>query len=360
MHDIRLAAGFEVPINSANQRTLSREQAERLAEALAADLARTVPQADQAMLVVAGSLFEPAQLLRPGLPAWAALSDLAAPVVREQGLAPRLLAIGSHAGHLPDRRLSPPNEPVQGQFLTVALLLVSDAENGPGLETALERELFERGSIDPPARALLHEAVGLNSVHGQLLTATDLLALQHVQMDAAGLSSFWPVIEHAILAPDESAEFELAAGLRASWKAAEPVLAIDFLPFDAFHGTRQAYLVWLRALRTLTALADAHGLEWRPICEHHCEIDQGGRLVRHRAGSCDRPDGLTEHTDPEAGLIAWSLVVDGQLSHLYPLDSATARRQRDLVKQRYPDLHQPGQMLVCPDTHTLIPSIANP
>ncbi|MEE4639593.1 MAG: hypothetical protein V2J42_12725 [Wenzhouxiangella sp.] len=359
VHDIRLAAGFEIPIHSAQGRTLNREQAERLAEALAADLARTVPNVDQAMLVMAGSLFEPAQLLRPGLPAWTALSDLAAPVLREQGLAPRLLAIGSHGDRLPDRRLAPPEEPVQGQFLAVPLLLVSDLENGPALETALERDLFERGSIDPPARALLHQAVGLDSVHGQLLTATDLLALQHVQMDAAGLSGFWPVIEHAILAPDESAEFELATGLKARWNAADQLLAIDFVPFDAFGGTKRAYLLWLRALRTLTALADAHGLGWAPICEHRCEIDDGGRLVRHWAGPCAWTDGLTEHSDPEAGLIAWSVVLDGQLSHLYPLDAATARQQRELLHQRYKNLVQPGQMLVCPDTCTLTPAIAD-
>ncbi len=360
VHDIRLAAGFEVPIGSAAARTLSRQQAEQLAAALAADLARTVPGVDQAMLVVAGSLFEPAELLRPGLPAWAALTDLATPIVHEQGLAPRLLAIGSHDGRLPDRRLAPSEEPVQGQFLVLPLLMVSEADNGPALETALERELFERGSIDPPARALLHQALGLESVHGQLLTATDLLALQHVQMDAAGLGGFWPVIEHAVLAADETAEFELAAGLQTRWAADDQRLTVEFLPFDTFAGTPAAYLLWLRALRTLTALADAHGLAWRPIVADDCEVDATGRLVTHSAGPCRAADGVTEHLDPDAGLIAWSVVAEGRLTHLYPLDSATARRQHDLMHERDPDLHRPGRMLVCPDSQTLTTSTLQP
>jgi hypothetical protein len=78
--------------------------------------------------------------------------------------------------------------------------------------------------------------------------------------------------------------------------------------------------------------------------------------VRHSAGPCHAADGLTEHLDPDAGLIAWSLVSDGQLSHLYPLDAATARQQRERLQQRYPDLHRPGRMLVCPNTQTLTPS----
>lgn len=360
VHDIRLAAGFEIPGGSAAARTLSRQQAEQLAAALAADLARTVPGVDQAMLVVAGSLFEPAELLRPGLPAWSALTDLATPIVREQGLSPRLLAIGSHEGRLPDRRLAPQPEPVQGQFVVLALLLVCDSEDGPALETALEAELFERGSIDPPARALLHQALGLESIHGQLLTATDLLALQHVQMDAAGLGGFWPVVEHAVLAPDEASEFELAAGLQARWVADEQRLTIEFLPFDTFTGTPAAYLLWLRALRTLTALADAHGLAWQPVAADDCQIDAAGRLVTHAAGPCRAADGVTEHRDPEAGLIAWSVVDAGQLTHVYPLDTATARRQHELMRERDPDLLRPGQMLVCPDSQTLTPSTRHP
>lgn len=339
---------------------LSREQSEQLAAALADDLARTVPGVDQAMLVVAGSLFEPTELLRPGFPAWSALSDLAGPMAHEQGLEARLLAIGSHEGRLPDRRLTPPATPVQGQFVAIAILLVTDPDNGPALEAALERELFERGSIAPPARALLHQALGLDTIHGQLLTANDLLALQHMQMDAAGLGGFWPAIEHAVLSTDEAAEFELAAGLRARWMAGDRTLTIEFHPFDHFPGTQAAYLLWLRALRTLTVLAEAHGLAWQPTVPGDCEVDATGRLVRHRAGPCRQVDGLTEHLDPEAGLIAWTSVNDGQLSHLYPLDALTARTQRDLLRQRHPGMHRPGQMLVCPDTQTLKPVIDHP
>ncbi|MFP4207027.1 MAG: hypothetical protein ACLFSC_00085 [Wenzhouxiangella sp.] len=346
VHDIRLAAGFEIPAGTVAARTLSRAQAEPLAAALAADLARTVPDAAQAMLAVAGAVFEPGQLLRPGFPAWSALADLAAPILRDQGLAPRLLAIGSHQTRLPDRRLSPPAEAFQGQFVVIPMLLIADGELGPELESALERELFERGSIAPPARALLDEALGLDSVHGQLLTAADLLALQHVQMDAAGLGGFWPVVEHAVLAGDEAAGFELAGGLQARWRPADQSLTIDFVPFGLFDGPAADYLLWQRALRTLTALADAHGLTWQPACSTDCEVDGSGRLVSHRVGPCAGPDRAAEHVDPDAGLIAWSIVEQGQLRHLYPLDAATARHQRDRLGELYPHMptHPPDAL----------------
>jgi hypothetical protein len=306
---------------------------------LAADLARTVPAADQSMLVVSGSIFEPGQLLRPGLPAWTALSDAAAPVIREQGLAPQLLAIGAHQGRLPDRRLAPAEDGVQSQFVAMPILLLADPESGPDLESELERELFERGSIDPPARALLHDALGLDSVHGQLLTATDLLALQHVQMDAAGLGSFWPVVEHALLSPDQSRAYELAAGLKAQWRAEDEVLEIEFLKFSAVgDGEENTYRLWQRALRTLTALCDSHGLQWQSQGSDSDSIQCDGRLIVSTIGPCSTPERAARHVDDDIGLVAWSVVDKGCLQHLYPLDADTARDTERSLREQFPDM----------------------
>ncbi len=354
-HDIRLAAALEISNPAGPLRTLNRSQAEDLAAALAADLARTLPGADEVMLVLAGALFEPAQLLRPGLPAWSALLDLARPSLREQGVQPQLLAIGTHQGRMPDQRLAPPSRPAPSQFLVIPLMLISTAEHGPGLEAALERDLFERGSIDPPARALLHQALGLDSVHGQLLTATDLLALQHVQMDAAGLGAFWPVVEHAVLAPEEDQQFELAAGLTAAWQADKAGLVIDFVTFDSFQRPPGEYVLWQRAFRTLTALMETHGLEWQVDCGPDVRLEAAGRLAIHSAGSWPGPDSVTEHTDPDAGLIAWTVAAGGALAHWYPLDGGTARARRELLEQRHGSIERPGGVQFCPQTLRLLP-----
>lgn len=348
MHDIRLAAGFETASHAA-ARTLTRAQADTLAQALATDLARTIPGIDQSMLVVGGGLFEATQLLRPGLPAWSALFDLARPVVRDQGLTPQLLAIGSHNKRMPDQRLAPPAGTIESQFVLIPLLLISGAEDGARLETELERELFERGSIDPPARALLHEALGLDTVHGQLLTATDVLALQNVQMDAAGLGSFWPVVEHAVLSPDQDVEFSLPADLRSRWKGAEQTLEIDFVTFDSYRRPPSEYAIWQRAFRTLTALVGAHAMAWRAVCEAHIESDKDARLLREPAGPQNGPQAVTEHVDADAGLIAWTVATGSRLIHLYPLDADTARRQRAELEQRYGRIERPGAVQYCPD-----------
>ena len=355
-HDIRLAAALELASPAAGQKTLSRPQAEALADALAADLARTVPAVDQSMLVLGGGLFETADLLRPGLPAWSALMDLARPSLRDQGVQPQLLAIGSHQGRMPDQRLSPSAESADNRFLIVPLLLLCPADQGSLLEKSLESELFERGSIDPPARALLHDTLGLDTVHGQLLTATDLLALQHVQMDAAGLGPFWPVVEHAILRPDEDSDFSIAAGLEARWQPGEQEILIRFQTFDELAQPPAGYALWQRSFRTLTALLDSHGMKWRVACGPAVRLAEHGRLAIHLAGNW-QGDGaaVTEQHDPDTGLIAWTVATDGQLTHYYPLDAGTAQLQKQALIQRHGRIERPELLQFCPESFRLLP-----
>jgi hypothetical protein len=338
-HDIRLAAGFEIRSSGLTSRTLDRRNAEALVAALARDLARTVDGANQGMLVGAGGVFESHELLRPGLPVWSALADAADPAIRERGLTPSLLAIGTHQGRMPDQRLTPTVSRLQGQFAVVPLLLIAPEDHGKTLESQLERELFERGSIDPPARALLSKMLGLDTTHGQLLTANDLLALQHVQMDTAGLSGLWPVVEHVLLAPEESMDFDVVAGLRASWLAGDQQLVLHFLALhDSAQGDIEDYGLWLRALRTMIALCDSHAIAWRAEVGENCVLDPSGRLITQSMGPSDQPNKAAQHVDDEFGLIAWSLIESGQLKHVYPLDAETAHQVSQTLSQKFPDL----------------------
>ena len=341
-HDIRLLAGFEVKPESVSDRILDREQTAQLAGALAEDLARAVPGVDQTVLVASGSLLEPAEMLRPGLPVWSAMADLAAPVVREQGTSSQILSVGAHQGRLPDRRLTAPQQPPQGRFIGIALMLAAAEETGPELAQRLEAELFDQGSIAPPARALLEQFSGAESVHGQLLTVNDLLALQHVQMDTAGLSGFWPVIEQVLLAPDDDAEFPLPADLRARWIADKQRLAIDFVIFDRFDQTPAHYPLWQRAFRTLTGLADAHGLKWKIEHDSDLTLDADQQVLTQNAGPTDSANGLTEQIDPAVGLIAWTIAENGQLHHVYPLSqTAVAQTGRRLAAEH--SLRKPAE-----------------
>lgn len=320
VHHIRLLAGLEIQPGQSFERTLDRHQTERLAGFLASDLRRTVPEVSAAMLTVGGCLLEPAELIRPGLPVWSALESLSESTLRERGFEPRIMAIGAHRGRLPEPGLQPPSTPVQGQFITLPLLLSGPAEHTEALRSDLEEKLFERAGIDPPARALLNETLGLQSVHGQLLTLADLVALQHVQYDSAGLGGFWPLVRSAIFSEDETVDSELPGGLSARIETDQQVL-IDFLSYNQCVDHDLDPALWQRAFRVLTALLDAHQVNWRLQAKAPVRHDPDQNLMIEISGRSSAPPGVTVHQHPDIGLLAWSVVEDGQLIHLFPLSA---------------------------------------
>jgi hypothetical protein len=364
VHHIRLVATLEIEPGSAPQRTLDRHATERLAGHLADDLLRVAPGVEHALGVFAGALFEPAELTRPGFPAWAAIEELAGNTRRERGFAPGVLAIGAHRGRLPHSALQPPDDEPGAPFLALPATLVCESESAEGLRGALEEVLFERGSIQPPARALLEEAAGLASVHGQLLTLADFVALQQVQLDSAGFGGFWPVVEHALLDAGQARAFDLPGELTATWRVATRAgetragrLDIDFLSFDQHAGDVDEYAVWTRAFRMLTALLEAHGVEWRAQPTEPVVYDAAYRSMIESLGTCDHADGITLQQHPEVGLMAWTVVEDGRMMHVYPLSARSAERvMGDLAARGLHRYDDEGSMHYDPETGRLQPA----
>lgn len=324
LHHIRLLAGLEIHPGTISRRVLTRRETDELASHLAADLARVQPDVHSSMLVVGGALLEPAELIRPGYPAWQGLEELSENSLRRDGFEPQIMAIGAFSGRMPHEKLQPPGNPPGGQFIALPLLLVCDEQTAGVIESALERDLFESGSIDPPARAVLEQSVGMESVHGQLLTVNDLLALQRVQLDSAGLGGFWPAVEHILLQPEVDFRPDLPGGLKADWTPGAQRFEIRFESFDQATGKIDDYALWLRAFRMLTALLETHGIDWHPVSREPVAPDQEGKVLVENAGRCDQADSLTVHHHPDLGLVCWSLVEQGRLKHLYPLDPGTA------------------------------------
>ncbi len=356
LHHIRLLAGLEIQPGQVFARTLDRHQADRLAGFLANDLSRAVPEVSSAMLTVGGSLLEPAELIRPGLPAWAALESLAETTLRERGFEPRIMAVGAHRGRLPQAGLQPPSAPMQGQFAALPLLLSAPAARADAMRSKLEENLFERAGIDPPARALLDEQLGLQSVHGQLLTLADLVALQHVQYDSAGLSGFWPLVRTAIFPDKETADSELPAGLSARIAADGGVL-IDFLSYNQCIDQGLEPALWQRAFRLLVALLDVHRVSWqlRPLEPVVHDPDQ--QLMIEVSGASSAPAGVTVHQHPDIGLLAWSVVEDGRLMHLFPLSAEAINRVlADLATRGLARFDDQQRVNVDPETRYLKPA----
>jgi len=358
-HHIPILAGFEIQPSPNYQPVLDRAVAEDMAHALAADLAKCLHEALDGMLVVGGLVVEPASLLRPGFGVWTALSQLAKPVLTEQGLTTSILAIGAHDGQMPDDRLQPHQTQLMGRFVVLPMLLITDVETGPVVEKKLESELFESGSINPPARALLAEHAGLESVHGQLLTRNDLMALQRVQLDTAGLSGFWEVVETLLLDGEKAHDFSLPGDLVAHWQATEKELAIDFLTFNQWASQHansaeqpaldQAYGVWVRAYRTLLAMIGAHGVAWKLSLQASAAFDEERACVIESIPTPQEAiDGmatLTEHADPRLGLIAWTWTEPGRQIHLYPIEArAIEAIKKDFAQHPLASIAQPRRL----------------
>lgn len=344
-HHIPILAGFEILPNPAYQPTLSKRATETLAEALAQDLSRRLPFDASILLVVGGVVLEPNQLLRPGFLVWQALEHLSKPVIRDHGLHSGVLAIGAHHGTLPDERLNPTIQPLMGQFACIPMLLITTLEDGPAIEAHLESQLFESGSINPPARAALSEHTKLESVHGQLLTRNDLMALQRVQLDAADLSGFWDVIEIALIHGDVTQDISLPGELHACWCAEKKILEIHFLTLDQWLfddedlATRiQRYAIWLRAYRTLIALIESHHIPWRVIPSGGAVVDDNEQYLIETSSlpsnRTSKMETLTQQHDPSVGVVAWSWVEDGRLINLYPLTQAAIVRLTKDFAQR--------------------------
>jgi hypothetical protein len=352
VNDIRLVATFEVEAQANAQRILSRQDCGTLADALAEDLVRLAGRASEGMLVVGGGLLEPGELLRADLPCWQALSELSRSAAQSPDHGGQILAIGAHQGRLPDARLAPAGNRIHGQLLALPILLRGpDALIGE-LEATLEADLFERGGLHPPSRAAFSQATGLDTGHGQWMTLNDFIALTHVQMDTAGLGAFWPVIEHTLLQPEESAEFELPGQLRADWNADEGEVRIQFRTFDDQGGSLEDYALWTQAFRSLSALLSVHGMVARIISGH--TVDSNRQALVEAAGPCSLPPGVTEQTHPDCGLLCWTLVEDEHQYHLYPLNSeGLVRLQQDFRQRGFEPRRPPEGIQLSSDRQSL-------
>jgi hypothetical protein len=352
VNDIRLVASFEIESSTRVRRVLSRTECEALADTLAQDLIRQAEGAGSGLLVVGGGLFEPAELLRPGFPAWQALSDLSRNAFLSPGGEGSVMAIGAHQGRLPDARLSPVDGALSGQLLALPMVLRCADDDSDRLSEQFESTLFEKGGLHPPTRAAFAQATGLDTGHGQLMTLNDLIALTHVQMDTAGLGAFWPVVEQVLVQSEASAQFDLPGPLEARWCPRSGAVRVRFRTFDDFAGTIDDYALWTRAYRSLSALLSLHGIDRQVESDHTLDADRHALL--ESTGTTEAGAGLTEQVHSDCGLLCWTLIEDRKQFNLYPLDAAGLSLLRKDFAARGLDARRPSRGVeIDPDSNTL-------
>ena len=336
LHHIRLVAGIEIrPPTKSARFMLEHDQARRLSEPIADDLAACVAQATSAHLCLVGALLEPGQVLSPVQAPWTAMIEIGR---LDQNAEPGITIIGSHQGQPARAQLAPLNTPPGGLFVCLPLLLSLDRNHSEALETLLEQTLFDQGGLKPPSLGTLHELTGLEPVHGQFMTLTDLMALTKMQLAAAGLDAFWAPVEHALLQPDRPFDIELPAGLHASWNAQYKRFEIEFLTFDQAGLIDDDYALWLRAFRQTTALLDTHWIEWQCTTRNpNCRIEPQGRWLIETAAVSEQEDaGVWTQQLKGPGLVAYTTVDNTRLKHYYPLNGAaiTDLEQHFIAQQK--------------------------
>lgn len=255
--------------------TLDRDAADVLARHIADDLLRLLPAergragANQADLLVLGALYDSVQVLHPGWPLFARLSDLAHhSQALSGGSGGRIVAFGSHAGRMPGEDLQPQLPDPPSPLLLVPWTFSADEAIAEDLGGRMESVFMAKGEAGPATADFLMRTLGVRLEHARYLTRHDLCALICSQFEHAGFSALWQMLEFALFYPRREGEALTSRGRRLAYRDGAVHCALPaFGDWAAAYGegrdagTRALdYAGWLFELRQYAALLAAHGL----------------------------------------------------------------------------------------------------
>lgn len=309
--------------------TLGRDEAAALAQRVATDLQGLLPQVQSARLVLAGALFDPVELLRPGFPVWSTLDELARRVPRVP--LENVVAFGSHEGRMPAPLLEPSTEYAGGPMRLLPISLLAPAALADELSTQLEIQLVGRGEAGAQTADWLMRTLGIRLEHVRYLSRNDLLALTCVQYEHVNLAPLWSLLETALLTPGREESTMSARGLSLRY-ADGAVLAqspAQWLAGQAGAPAQRAHdfagIVF--ELRQYAALLDAHRIRLRMQGAGTVAEATDGYLVETLA-SAEAELGAAQlfaHEAPGLGVVAVTVAqasAPGRvrvLAHGYPL-----------------------------------------
>lgn len=323
-----IVLALEPAAGAAPRATLSRDQADELAGLVATDLHALLPQVAQARLVLAGALFDPVELLRPGFPVWATLEELGRRVPRAG--VEQVVAFGSHEGRMPAQPLEPAPQYADGPMRLLPLSLLAPEALAEELSEQIEVQLVGRGEAGARTADWLMRTLGVQLEHARYLSRNDVMALTCVQYEHVNLAPLWSLLEAALLTPYRAEDVLSARGLALRYEGGR-VLAqspAEWLAAQAGDPAQRAHdfagIVF--ELRQYAALLDAHAL---PLRLQSAPDDDGGNgwLLETVAAADPRYDTprLYAHEAPGLGVVAVTAAQHGEggrphvLAHGYPL-----------------------------------------
>ncbi|UNT98579.1 hypothetical protein [Xanthomonas translucens] len=274
---LELSAGHP-PAHAALPHALAAE----LAEKVGRDLAQLVPAVRELELSLAGAHFDPAEVLRPGWPMHRRLDELRARAPgRDAG--PRLLAFGADADGTVPLPFQADTALLGGALRVVPFLLSGPAETLQPVAAALEDLLLAQGMAQPDTALLAQQAFGAQIEHARYLTVNDLAAMMSMQYDNQGLAPLWPLIETALLAPEQEEWLASPPEPLLRYRDGEVRMALfDPAGWCAYYAhdrqdcerLQRVYEHYLARQRQLAAVLEAHGM---PVLYVHCEAGQDAR-----------------------------------------------------------------------------------
>ncbi|WNJ25749.1 hypothetical protein RMA73_12720 [Xanthomonas translucens pv. translucens] len=274
---LELSAGH-APAHAALPHALAAE----LAEKVGRDLAQLVPAVRELELSLAGAHFDPAEVLRPGWPMHRRLDELRARAPgRDAG--PRLLAFGADADGTVPLPFQADTALLGGALRVVPFLLSGPAETLQPVAAALEDLLLAQGMAQPDTALLAQQAFGAQIEHARYLTVNDLAAMMSMQYDNQGLAPLWPLIETALLAPEQEEWLASSPEPLLRYRDGEVRMALfDPAGWCAYYAhdrqdcerLQRVYEHYLARQRQLAAVLEAHGM---PVLYVHCEAGQDAR-----------------------------------------------------------------------------------
>jgi hypothetical protein len=279
------ALALELRPGAAPARTvLDQAAAEALAAGVANDLARFDVRAAEFDLGLLAAAYDPVELLRPGWPLHRELERLVAQAPGA-GL-PRVIAFADREGRLPENLLPQPD------YAGGALRLLPFVLRGPraqvrALEAHFESVLLETGMADAGTALAAQQVFGVDIEHARYLTLHDLAAMMAMQYEHAGLGAAWPLIETALMAPQEEQWLDappeplvrLSGGqARIALLDDEGWAASGFAPAGSRDAERlgRDFDRFQMRQRQLAALLEAHGI---PATFDHCPSGSDPRAI---------------------------------------------------------------------------------
>lgn len=274
-------AGGDAPQRAA----LDTDAAGQLAALVGRDLAKLVPQAPELDFVFAAAHFDPAEILRPGWSVHRRFADLLARAPgRDEG--PRVLAFGADAnGEVPMPLQANPALTGGGLRVVPFLLSGSDAATVAAVREAMEDLLLANGMAQPDTALLAQNAFGARIEHARYFTVHDLAAMMAMQYDNQGLGSLWPLIETALLAPDEAQWLDAAPEPLLRYVGGEVRMALfDPASWCAHYNhdrgecdrLTRIYEQFLMRQRQMAAVLEAHGID---VLYVHVKSGQDARAL---------------------------------------------------------------------------------